>query len=90
MLRRLPCRAIDPADPSFNLQLQIHRACLVSAEAEFEGMLQMLQSKTIRTSLVGSIQKRAIGDGFGHSRLEATRTQNHRRYRALGVRAGQL
>jgi hypothetical protein len=60
-------RSFDAPHPAFDLQLQVSRAGTVSAEAEFESMVQMLQAETIRTSLVGSIQKRALGGGFGHT-----------------------
>lgn len=59
-------RAFDLPDSLFNLQFQVRRARLVSAEAELEGVFQMIEAEAIRTPLVGSIQKRALGRGFGH------------------------
>jgi hypothetical protein len=80
-------RSFNSAHPAFNLQFQVRRASLVSAEAELEGVFQMLEPETIRTSFVASIQKRAMRDGFGHSAFP-TRPEIHRRYRALRVRCG--
>jgi hypothetical protein len=62
----IDCRNFDLADPLLDLQFQIRRARLVSAEAEFEGVFQMVEAKTIRTPFVSAIQKRALHNGFGH------------------------
>jgi hypothetical protein len=59
-------RTFNRSHPAFNLQLQVCPACFVSAEAEFEGMIQMLEPETIGTSLVGSIEKGALRSNFGH------------------------
>jgi hypothetical protein len=60
-------RTFNRSHPAFNLQLQVRRARLVSAEAELKGMIQMFQTEAIRTSLVCSIQKGALLDDLGHS-----------------------
>jgi len=62
-------RAFDPPHPAFDLQFQVRRAGAVSAEAELERMIQMIQTETIRTPLVGSIQKGALAGsgGSGHN-----------------------
>jgi len=67
-------RFFNSAHPAFNLQFQVRRAGLVSAEAELEGMFQMIQAQTIRTPIVGSIQKGALRGGFGHSTFPTRRT----------------
>jgi 4-hydroxyphenylpyruvate dioxygenase-like putative hemolysin len=77
-----PC--FDSAHPAFNLQFQVRRASLVSAEAELEGVRQVFQPETIGTSLVASVQKRAMRNGFGHSAFPAM----YRRKAATGVKRG--
>jgi hypothetical protein len=57
---------IDSANPILDLQFQIRRARPISAKAEFEGVLQMFQTKAIRTSLVAAIQKGTMSNRFGH------------------------
>jgi hypothetical protein len=69
-------RAIDLSDPFFNLQFQISRARLVSAEAELESVLQMIKTETIRTPFVRSIQKGALRHRFGHKAFPTRRTAN--------------
>jgi hypothetical protein len=73
-------RSFDPPHPAFDLQLQVGRAGTVSAEAEFESMVQMLQAETIRTPLVGSIQKGALceGGGFGHNMAVSEKREANR------------
>jgi hypothetical protein len=69
-------RSFNSAHPAFNLQFQVRRAGLVSAEAELEGVFQMLQPEAIRTSFVASIQKWAMRDGLGHGAFP-TRPTGH-------------
>jgi len=69
-------RSFNSAHPAFNLQFQVRRARLVSAEAEFEGVFQMLEPEAIRTSFVASIQEWAMRDGFGHDAFPTKPTGN--------------
>ncbi len=54
------------ANPPFNQHFQIRRTILISSEAEVERVSEPIHAEMVRTTCVGSIQKRTVNDTFCH------------------------
>jgi hypothetical protein len=71
------------ANPPFDQHFQIRRTILIISETEVERVSEPIHAEMVRTTCVGSIQKRTVNDTFCHNTLRAGACANNEYRQAM-------
>jgi hypothetical protein len=82
-----PLGRLTAADAALHEEIDVRRAGLVSAEAEPERVLQVVDVEVLGAALVRTVQKRAMFDGVWHRVSLPSDTLSYRPVADFGVKS---